>query len=73
MVSGVVLKEGQPIDIDLGINSDLARIVVNFNSVLYSSTAIASSTNSQMQFEAPLELGFDAGTTHTATAYAESL
>jgi len=73
LISGLKIEPGQPVTLDLEVPGELSQVIVNFNSVLYSSTAIASSTNSQMQFEAPLELGFEAGTTHTATAYAESL
>jgi len=73
IISGVTVEPGQPINLDLGVVGELSQVTVNFNSVLYSATAIASSTNSELQIDAPLELGFEPGTTHTATAYAESL
>ena len=73
VISGVVLQPGQPVSLALNVDSELARVVVNFNSVLYSATAITSSTNSQIEVDAPLELSFQPGTSHTATAFAESI
>ena len=73
IISGVVLEPGQPVSLALNVDSELARVVVNFNSVLYSATAITSSTNSEIQVDAPVELAFEPGTSHTATAFAESI
>ena len=73
VISGVVLQPNEPVSLALKVDSELARVVVNFNSVLYSATAITSSTNSQIEVDAPLELSFQPGTSHTATAFAESI
>ena len=73
VISGVVLQPNEPVSLALNVDSELARVVVNFNSVLYSATAITSSTNSQIEVDAPLELSFQPGTSHTATAFAESI
>jgi hypothetical protein len=73
VLSGVELDPGQAINLSLDVDSNLARVVVNFQSVLYSATAITSSTNSEIDVQAPLELSFKPGSQHVATAYAESL
>ena len=49
------------------------QLIINLQSVLYSSVAVTSSSNSQLSFELPQLAEFKPGSHHKLTVYAASL